>query len=435
MSTKLIFGSGRFASAVTNNRNGIFVGKYDVPTKLVDMSKDVLLCLPAQVEEWGNYPTHQESWLSLPFVVACHSRHMDEDGLAVRQTAWDNIPAVQWPALAEKAAQFATEFRQRLAEGDVSDKKKYKSLTRALQDCVLYLVERKFPKDQDVVLSASPVRSLIEKANAGRQGELSDSEGLALADEVDALVGQLVSKYGGRNACREALVELMASSGSPGRVVLLLEDVTLDRGAEMVSYDIVLGQPDAHDIDVVSVVSGAEPYLVQMKNELSGQRMDIVVVPEKLGPKDELTGGHPPFQSVAEMLLANGCPVTDAGRRLTERLAGEVCPAELAQKYREVAKDFLFNATNPKSWVVRRDNPETLQVKKAIPLYRVACDLLPRAFYMECEGRFPGGENLAVLAENAGIGKEYRQVTSFLERQDASQEKLEEVATSLAKKI
>ncbi len=435
MATKLIFGSGRFKSAVTNNRNEVFVGTYGVPMKLVDVQKDVALCLPINTGQWGNYPTHQESWLALPFVVACHSRHENEEGLAVRRAAWQAIPAVQWPALVEKAAQFAAEFRQRLAEGEVGDKKKYKSLTRTLQDCVLYLVEKDFPQDQDAVLSASPVAPLIERANAGRRGELSAQEGQKLADEVDALVGQLVSENGGRNACQEALAELMAGSGErPGRVILLPEDISLDRGAEMVSYDIVLGVPDVHDIDVVSIVSGgAEPYLVQLKDELSGQRMDIIAVPESLGPEDELTGGHPPFQSVAEMLLANGVAVTDTGRRLAERLAGKVCPAKLAQRYRKVAQSFLFDATNPKSWVARRDNPETTQVKKAIPLYRVACDLLPRACFMECEGRFPGGENLAVLAENAGLGKEYRQVMSFLERQDASQEELEEVATSLAK--
>ena len=153
--TKMVFGSGRFATTVANNRNDVVVGAYDMPTKLVDVRKDVLLCLPQEVGTWGNYPTHQESWLSLAFVVACHAAHENEQGLEIRRAAWDAIPVAQWPALVAKAAEFAAEFRSRLTDASLTPRKAFKSATRALQDCLLYAVERKFPAQQDEFLQNS----------------------------------------------------------------------------------------------------------------------------------------------------------------------------------------------------------------------------------------------------------------------------------------
>ncbi|MBI4377456.1 MAG: hypothetical protein HY549_13535 [Elusimicrobia bacterium] len=435
MATKIVFGSGRFSSVVTNNVNEIFVGEYDAPTKLVDVRKDVLLCLPTQVEQWGNYPTHQESWLALPFVVACHSRHTDAEGLAVRRAAWDAIPAAQWPALAEMAAQFTAEFRERLADAGLTPRKAFKSATRALQDCLLYAVERKFPAEQDKFLQdAATIVPLVAEANRGRAGELDLAAGLTLADKIDAFVASLVSEFGGQDTCRQALVELQSDHRS-GRVILLPEEISLERGAEMVSYDIVLGVPDAHDMDVVSVVEGTvEPELVQLRDEISGQRLDVIQVAPELGPSDELSGGHPPFQSVGEMILANGRPVTARGAALAERLSSQLCPADLARKYRKVAERFMRDASDRKSWAARRAG-DFSQVKKAIPLYRVACDLLPRACFMERKGKFPGGQDIAELARVAGIGEIYAAIRSFLERQDADQEELEAVAAALERKL
>ena len=93
---KLVYGSARFSTAVTNNVNAVVVGAYDVPTKLVDVRKDVALCLPEDTAAWGLYPTHQDAWLGLTFVVACHARHECEAGLAIRRVAWESIPATQW---------------------------------------------------------------------------------------------------------------------------------------------------------------------------------------------------------------------------------------------------------------------------------------------------------------------------------------------------
>jgi len=439
MNTKLIFGSGRFSSVVTNNRNGVLVGDFDLPTKLVDTSKDVLLCLPREVEKWGMYPTHQESWLCLAFVVGCHSRHEsgDTSGLEIRRQAWEAIPAAQWQALAAKAIGFIGEFRQRLAEKSETPRKLYKSLTRALQDCVLYL-SGEFPEDQDTFLSSSPVALLIEQANRGRSGELTLTEGTALADETEAIVSAKIIEFGGVVECSKALHDLeLGLAEKHGRVILLPENVSLDQGADLVSYDIVLGTPDAHDMDVVSIVAGTkEPQLVQLKDKLSDQRLDIIAVPPELGPKDELVGGHRAFQSVAEMLLANGRAISSEGKALIARLQGQVSPVELAQKYRVVAKEFFSDASNRKSWVSRRAAGTSVpQVKKVIPLYRIACDLLPRAAYMEREGKFTGGISPEKLAEQASLGDAFRAIRNIMDRQDATDAELEKIAVDIERKF
>lgn len=442
------------------------MGDFDLPTKLVDASKDVLLCLPRQIEKWGMYPTHQESWLCLAFVVGCHSRQEsgDTSGLEIRHQAWEAIPTAQWQALAAKAVGFISEFRQRLSEGSETSRKLYKSLTRALQDCILYL-SGEFPENQDAFLASSPVALLIERANQGRSGELTLAQGLTLADEAEQIVSDKIRELGGLGACQKALVELadefsesrdislqpmdpceiseggvlrVVSDKRPGRVIILPEHVLLSEGAELVSYDIVLGTPDAHDMDVVSVLecSSDSPTLVQLKDELSGQRLDIIRVSAELGPTKELVGGHRSFQSVAEMLLANGRPVSVQGEALIARLSGQVEPAELARKYRVVAKEFFSNASDRKSWVGRKAAGTSVpQVKKVIPLYRIACDLLPRASYMENRGGFTGGLSPEQLANEAGLGEAFRAIRSIMDRQDATDAELDKIATDIERKL
>lgn len=433
---RLTYGSARFSTALTNNVNAVFVGGFDLPTKLVDARKDVALCLPEGGASWGNYPTHQSSWLSLAFVAACHAAHEDEAGLGVRRAAWEAIPAAQWPALAAKAVEFAAEFRGRLAlvDSGLGARKAFKSATRALQDCLLYAAVREFPADQDGFLEGSPLAGLVAAANRGRAGELSSAQGFALADEIDALVASLVAGFGGIEACKAALAMLQADPRR-GRVILLPEGVSLFRGAELVRGDVVVGTPDAHDMDIVSIVEGqGAPELVQLTDQLSGQRLDIMAVSASVGSVDQLSGGHPAFQSVAEMALANGSPRTAAGRALLTRLAAEVKPEELAKKYRTTARDFFFGgaACEPrKSWEGRRAADGVPQVKKVIPLYRVASDLLPRAAFMERTGTFPCGQDMASLAEACGLGDQFRAIRSILDRQDATQAELEALAESL----
>ena len=428
---RLTFGSARFAGTVTNNQNVALVGDYDMPTKLVSADKDVCLLLPTDLDTWGLYPTHQNAWLCLAFVVACHSRHEDSDGYLARWNAWHAIPPYQWAALAAKAAEFAAEFRTRLSSGNAENKKLFKSLTRALQDCILYLGNKTFPEDQDAFLSGSSVVTLIEQANCGRRGELSFDQGLALADQVDELVAHLVAEHGGLEICRQALSELTSDSRA-GRVIMLPTGMTLDHGAALLACDIVVGVPDAHDMDVVSIVPTAiSPHLVQVKDELTGQRLDIIAVPPTLSPSEKLEGGHESFQSVAEMMLANGTWRSDAGFDLMERLRQLVVPEELAAKYRNTARDF-FHGSGRKSWASRRSNPTVPMVKKVIPLYRIACDLIPRAVFMERLGRFPAGYGMERLAEDAGLGEVFRAIRSILDRQDASQEELEAIASEIA---
>ncbi len=435
--TSLVYGSARFVGAVTNNINQVFIGTFDVPTKLVDTAKNVALCLPLDITKWGLYPTHQDSWLSLAFVATCHGGKEDRLSDVRIKAFWEGIPSCQWPALIAKAAEFAAEFRTRLADGALEPRKAYKAATRCLQDCLLYREgEAGCMVSQEATLRSRPeLAQLIMLANEGRAGKLTTEDGLALADKVDEEVAKAAARFGGIETCKQALNELTAwgKQQERGRVILMPEGITLEQGAQLVGFDAIIGQPDEHDIDVVSVVEDLEaPRLFQFRDALSQQRLDIIAVSENLGPNDQLTGGHPSFQSVAEMLLANGRILTRTGSELVERLASEVDPVALADKYLRVAEDFLSNAKNPKSWVARRNNPTVPQIKKAIPLYRVACDLIPRAFWMRTHREFTGGTDIQFFAEAAGLGAEYNIIRLMLDTQVAEQETMERVAEKLA---
>ena len=92
----------------------------------------------------------------------------------------------------------------------------------------------------------------------------------------------------------------------------------------------------------------------------------------------------------------------------------------------------VFSGSDRKSWASRRLDATVAQVKKVIPLYRIACDLLPRALFMERSGLFPGGLDIARLAEESNLGDIFRTIRSILDRQDASQGELEALAVQLA---
>jgi len=168
-------------------------------------------------------------------------------------------------------------------------------------------------------------------------------------------------------------------------------------------------------------------YLGHSKDQTEQLR---IAVPANLTAHQDLTGGHPAFQTVGDMILANGKPVSLVGEGLVQRLEDQVDPAKLAQKYRSVARAFLHDEGNPKSWAARC-NSAILQVKKVIPLYRVACDLLPRAYHMEQTGQFTGGLSAQELAENAGLGEVFQAIRSILDRQDATDAELWAIAISI----
>ena len=65
-------------------------------------------------------------------------------------------------------------------------------------------------------------------------------------------------------------------------------------------------------------------------------------------------------------------------------------------------KNFFLGTAWGKSWNLRKD-ADIPNIKKLIPLYRVAGDLLPRAIYMQKTGEFPCGKSIREIAESAGI--------------------------------
>jgi hypothetical protein len=91
-----------------------------------------------------------------------------------------------------------------------------------------------------------------------------------------------------------------------------------------------------------------------------------------------------------------------------------------------------------KSFEKRIDAEHVKQIKKLIPLYRVACDLLPRAVYMLKTGEFPAGVSDEELWSIGGTAEEATQITQLFASQkthEPTQEELHALATSIESKL
>lgn len=153
--------------------------------------------------------------------------------------------------------------------------------------------------------------------------------------------------------------------------------------------DIIINEDD-HDVDAVVVKpSGAK---LRMRQEImpDGRRLDLIEVPEDLGPYDALEDS---FQPTGWFIATDGKAETERGLALLRRLRAMINPREYASHLRAVSLCFLeppdwcpgFIAS--KSWKARAGRAPL--EKQAIPLYRVACDLLPKALYAEKTGKIP----------------------------------------------
>lgn len=174
----LVYGSGRFLNSYSKNKNYIYIGSIRLPFKVV-MGRDVHLLLPSNPKflDWEAYPTHQESWLPLWFIVLYQSRAFTEKGKSYKEQileiAKNYDRRLISRALAFKAREFLKQYK--VQKSNQKPDKTYKPFTRVLQDILLYIdLPQILIEDHDEYLSNHPLGNLVNLANSLRAGVNED---------------------------------------------------------------------------------------------------------------------------------------------------------------------------------------------------------------------------------------------------------------------
>lgn len=447
------YGSERFENATANNHNIVVLVEAPIAQKVV-LGKDVVLTLPKDPESLdvkAGYPTHQEAWLPMWYIVAYHSQAKTpqerEYQRQVLESVSDEAFTLVRSALAYKAQQFFQEYKETIAETPLSEvendpkaiRKRYKPMTRVLQDIMLYSdLPRQPIESHESFLGESPIFDLINRANGLRRGEnLETASGLEA--EVETLITSFVQECGGPEKVEQAYTQLreQIEATPTGSVYLVDAEVaTIEDGplyAHLVNPALTLAM-DEHDHDVVSIVPGLEePRFFQIEERFGdrltkSRRLDVIAIPEDIGPYDLLQGGKESFQSIAMMVITHTTANSEGGTRLQERLEKEFSPKTLAQHYLGAAKEFMDGHAWGKSYAVRSESSDIPQVKKSIPLHRVGRDLLPRAIYMMKTGEFPYGVEDEKLWEETGLSDVAAGVERIWEKQNATDDELKAIA-------
>jgi hypothetical protein len=444
----MVYGSERFESATSNNHNEVLFTDTRKVVKVV-LGKDVALVLPKNPDEipkWAGYPTHQESWLPLWFVLLNHAQHRTPEEFEYRKQLNERLTQedreLMRKALIHKANEFWQAYKQ---DAETKEpRKKYKNITRILQDILLYVdAPETVIENQEEYLTHHRLFPLIQKANELRRGV-----GLEQASDLENQVEQVLAEYTeqvGREESARAYEELQEKllQNSTDELVVLVPDksiVDADFYANLVSYDLLMSE-DEHDQDVVSIVpSLGEPQFYQLVTKFGPKlvyerRMDVIAVPENLGVWDVVRGGKESYQPTSMILMTHTKPETEAGRQMQKRLQKELTPQFVAHHYLGAAEEFLHRDAWGKSFAKRYEGKGIKQIKKVIPLYRVVCDLLPRAVYMLKTGKFPAGVENNELWEVGEVKEEAEKIQEFFKRQDATQKELSELAKAIETKF
>ena len=96
----------------------------------------------------------------------------------------------------------------------------------------------------------------------------------------------------------------------------------------------------------------------------------------------------------------------------------------------ELHKNSFLGTAWGKSWDLRKD-ADIPNIKKLIPLYRVAGDLLPRAIYMQKTGEFPCGMSIQEIAEGAGISDVTEHILDLMSTGEVKDEDLELISSQV----
>lgn len=442
------YGSERFESVTSNNHNEVLLTDTRKVVKIV-LGKDVALVLPKNPDEipkWGGYPTHQESWLPLWFVLLNHAQHRTPEELTYRQRLNDRLTPedreLMRKAIIHKANDFWRVYKQDTATKE--PRKKYKNITRIVQDILLYVdAPETVIENQEEYLTNHRLFPLIQQANELRRGI-----GLEHASDLEKQIEQVLADYTKEVGDKESALayeELQEKllQNSSGELVVMVPDKSIADAefyADLVSYDLLMSE-DEHDQDVVSIVSSLnEPQFYQLDTAFGPKlahkrRMDVLAVPENLGVWDVVRGGKESYQPISMILMTHTKPETEAGVKMQKRLQRELAPQFVAHHYLGAAEEFLHRDAWGKSFVKRYNDEKIKQIKKLIPLYRVACDLLPRAVYMLKTGKFPDGVENDKLWEIGEIKEEAEKIQNYFKKQDVTQEELAELYRAIEAKF
>jgi len=444
----MAYGSERFESATSNNHNEVLLTDTRKISKVV-LGKDVALVLPKNPDDiptWAGYPTHQESWLPLWFVLLNHAQHRTPDELEYRQRLNERLTAddreLMRKALIYKANEFWRAYKQDTETKE--PRKKYKNITRIVQDILLYVdAPDTVIENQEEYLTSHTLFPIIQKANELRKGI-----DLEQANDLEIQVEQVLADYtnqagvGESKKAYEELQEKLLQNSADELVVLVPHKSIADADlyASLASYDLLMSE-DEHDQDVVSIVpSLEEPQFHQLDIKFGPKlaherRMDVIAVPENLDVWDVVRGGQESYQPISMILMTHTSPETEAGTLMQKRLQKELAPQFVARHYLGAAEEFLHRDAWGKSFVKRYEGDKVKQIKKVIPLYRVACDLLPRAVYMLKTGKFPASVENDELWTVGEVKEEAEKIQEFFKRQDATQEELSETAKVIETKF
>jgi len=445
---RMAYGSERFESATSNNHNEVLLTDTRKVAKVV-LGKDVALVLPRNTDaipKWVGYPTHQESWLPLWFVLLNHAQHKTPEELAYRQKLNERLTPedreLMRNALIYKANEFWQAYKQDTETKE--PRKKYKNITRIVQDILLYVdAPETVIENQEEYLTNHRLFPLIQKANELRRGV-----GIEQAEDLENQVEQVLADYtrqvGSEESARayEELQDKLLQNSSDELVVLVPDKNITDAGlySDLASYDLLMSE-DEHDQDVVSIVSSLnEPQFHQLDTKFGPKlaherRMDVIAVPENLGVWDVVRGGKESYQPISMILVTHTKPETEAGVKMQEQLQKELTPQFVAHHYLGAVEEFLHRDAWGKSFAKRYEGEKVKQIKKVIPLYRIACDLLPRAVYILKTGKFPAGVENDELWEIGEITEEAEKIQGHFKRQDATQEELAELSKAIEAKF
>ena len=444
----MTYGSERFENATSNNHNEVLFTDTRRVVKVV-LGKDVTLVLPKNpdaIPKWASYPTHQESWLPLWFVLLNHTQHRTPEEFEYKKRLNERLTQedkeLMRKALIYKANEFWQAYKQDTETKE--PRKKYKNITRIVQDILLYVdAPETVIENQEEYLTNHSLFPIIQRANELRRG-ISLEQASNLEDQVEQVLDKYTNQVGSEESARayKELQEKLLENSSDELVVLLPDKNITDADlyADLVSYDLLMSE-DEHDKDVVSIVpSLKEPQFYQLDTKFGPelayeQRMDVIAVPENLDVWDVVRSGKESYQPISMILMTHTKPETEAGIKMQEQLQRKLTPQFVAHHYLGAAEEFLHRDAWGKSFAKRYESEKIKQIKKVIPLYRVACDLLPRAVYMLKTGKFPAGVENDELWEIGEIQEEANKIQEYFKRQDATQEELAKLAKAIESKF
>lgn len=445
------YGSERFSSATANNHNIIIFGDGSQIQKMV-LGNDVALIIPQDVEEldiYAPYPTHQEAWLPMWFVLLNHSQPKSPEEREYREQVRQNVSEqdreMVSKALVHKAHDFWYQY-QANDNQDVSPRKKFKQLTRILQDILLYVdaPQDKTIDDQDSYLRNHVLYPYIEHANALRKGERLETA-TQLERNVEDILREYSAAWGGHEQSEAAYEALLAqlSTSEAEESVILMPDETIESALDvsrLVRFDLLIAS-DEHDLDVISInhdTDEATFHQVDTKfgpNLQQSRRMDVIEIPPTLQPWDTVKKGKESYQPIGMMIATHTKAQTKEGAKVIHQMQEAFAPDQIARHYLGAAEEFLHKSAWGKSFRERIDKPGLSQVKKVIPLYRVACDLLPRAIFMLRHKTYPAGIESEELWSETGLLEEAHMIQKMLFEKNATQDELHALYTSIQQKF